>query len=454
MGRSDAGAVARGIDGLFGPGTAVGLGEGRLIERFVASNDAAGFEAIVARHGPMVWGVCRRSLRDPNDAEDAFQATFLILARRAGSIRRRERLGGWLHGVAYRVAARARRDAARRPPPAPDDLAAPEPVDALEARERAAMLHQEIDRLPSRYRDPIVLCHLEGCTHDEAAARLGWPVGTVRGRLSRGRDRLRDRLTRRGLEYLAAPPALARVAPGLTLTESTVKAAIGFAAGQEAARVISAQGAAWAEGVLKTMITGKLKAIVLAVLAAGLVSAAGAGALALAQGSNGPDSRAEPTSAGPTVEPANDPPRDNPPTSRLDNDDADADRREELQVSVDLLQIQTELERELLTESLKALGESEAMQSRLELESNLPKELLEQHLRQRNRLEARVKQLQQSYTQHRLDLSRQLRQIQALNRRPARPASGDAIPPALERRLAAIEEAVKAIRAAVERKEN
>ncbi len=235
--RGDAGAFAGNLGRLFSSGTAVGLGEGQLIERFVESNDASAFEAILGRHGPMVWGVCRRSLRDLNDAEDAFQATFLILARRAGAIGRRERLGGWLHGVACRVAARARRDAARRPATGADGLAAEGPGDALEERERAELLHQEIERLPPRYRDPIILCHLEGCTHDEAAARLGWPVGTVRGRLSRGRERLRDRLQARGMGSILAPVALPAVPHKLAAT--TAKAVTAFATGGGAPRAPS-----------------------------------------------------------------------------------------------------------------------------------------------------------------------------------------------------------------------
>jgi len=288
MARGYGGAVLRRMDGLFGPGTAVGVGEGRLLDRVVARGDGAtsAFEAIVARHGPMVWGVCRHALRDRHDAEDAFQATFLILARRVGAIRERDRLGGWLHGVAARVAARARRDAARRPLDRPAEFAPPSPDDEAERRERAALLHDEIARLPGKYRDPIVLCHLEGCTHDEAAARLGWPVGTVRGRLARGRDRLRDRLTRRGLT-VAAPLPFGRATSPVpeVLAEKTVNAAIRFAAGGNAAGCVSAQSAAWVIEGLRAMTFQSIT--LAAALAAGVVSA-GAGALALAQG-HGPE---------------------------------------------------------------------------------------------------------------------------------------------------------------------
>jgi RNA polymerase sigma factor (sigma-70 family) len=196
MARGNVDAFARDMERLFDDGTSAGLPEGALLDRFARRGDGLAFEAILARHGPMVWSVCCRALRDPNDVADAFQATFLILARKAGSIRNRERLGAWLHGVACRVSTRARQDSANRAP-APCGLAerpGESPLDEAERRERFAFLHEEIERLPGKYRDPIVLCHLEGCTHDEAAARLGWPVGTVRGRLSRARDRLRERL--------------------------------------------------------------------------------------------------------------------------------------------------------------------------------------------------------------------------------------------------------------------
>src|SRR5262249_52031173 len=158
--------------------------------------DETAFEALVARHGPMVLGVCRQILRDPNDVDDAFQATFLVLVRKAGSLRRCELLGNWLYGVAYRVAMRARSLAARRLArlASADDLAdrrnrlnsAFVHAAAL-APDAGPWLHHEVRHLPEKYRTPIILCYFEGLTHDEAAARLGWPLGTVKGRLARAR---------------------------------------------------------------------------------------------------------------------------------------------------------------------------------------------------------------------------------------------------------------------------
>ena len=195
------GLAWREIGRLFGGESASGLGAGPLLERFAADRDSAAFEALVGRHGPMVLATCRRMLPDPHDADDAFQATFLVLARKAGSIRDPDRLGPWLHGVARRVAARSRALAGRRRSverPGGDEPMDTSP-DALEGAEVREVLDEELARLPEKYRAPLVLCYLDGLTHDEAAEALRWPVGTVRSRLAGGRDRLRDRLTRRGL---------------------------------------------------------------------------------------------------------------------------------------------------------------------------------------------------------------------------------------------------------------
>ena len=172
--------------------------DGELLEEFVARRDEAAFEALLRRHGPMVLGVCRRVLSDCNDADDAFQATFLVLIRNAGSLSRPELLGNWLYGVAYRTAARLRAQAAarqRRERQAMHELAAP-PAEDPAWREVRSLLDEELNRLPERYRRPFVLCHLEGLTNEEAARRLGCPKGTVASRASRARERLRDRLER------------------------------------------------------------------------------------------------------------------------------------------------------------------------------------------------------------------------------------------------------------------
>ncbi|MDG3006804.1 RNA polymerase sigma factor [Paludisphaera mucosa] len=194
------GAV-RGLQILLDVGATGSLSDGELLDRFLARGDGAVFEAIVDRHGPMVWGVCRRVLRDHHDAQDAFQATFLVLARRAASVVPREKLGHWLYGVAYRTALKARSTRAKRRAREAPTQDVPEPPARPGDRRigLAESLDRELSRLPEKYRIPIILCDLEGRSHKEAAGRLGWPIGTVSGRLSRARSLLAQRLVRRGV---------------------------------------------------------------------------------------------------------------------------------------------------------------------------------------------------------------------------------------------------------------
>ena len=206
----------------FEAGTTLGLGPAELLGRFGATRDEAAFAALVEHHGPMVLATCRRILPDPSDADDAFQATFLVLARKARSIGDPDRLAPWLHGVARRVSVKARARAARRRQVEGDRSGADAPPAAdADAFELRVVIDEELARLPEKYRAPLVLCYLEGLTHDQAAGQLRWPVGTVRSRLAGGRDRLRSRLARRGLDpaeglvpipVLSVPPGLARLA--------------------------------------------------------------------------------------------------------------------------------------------------------------------------------------------------------------------------------------------------
>ena len=177
------------ISVLFLVGAVGGMSDEQLLEKFAAESEAdrqIAFEAIVRRHGPMVLGVCRRILRHEQDAEDAFQATFMVLALRAGMVRKRKSLGPWLHGVAARIARRAQLVTRQR-------QEQPIPPDVVEVREEGNQsvadfekaLDIEVSRLPEKYRLPIVLCYLEGKTQNAAAHELGWPKGTVSGRLAR-----------------------------------------------------------------------------------------------------------------------------------------------------------------------------------------------------------------------------------------------------------------------------
>jgi len=263
------GVVARGVGRLFGAGTLTGLSEGQLLDRFVRSGDEAAFEALVDRHGPMVRGVCRQLLRDPNDVDDAVQATFFVLVRKAGSLRRRDLLGNWLYGVAYRVAVRSRSVTARRRSlevPTGDDRPEAEAPVSDSPRDGLAEVHEELSRLPEKYRSPVLLCDLEGRTHAEAAALLGWPTGTVKGRLSRARALLKTRLTRRGLTLSAAAAAVealgrhptAAAAASSALTLRALAFASAGSASITAAGRLTGPAADLAQGVLHAMTLAKL----------------------------------------------------------------------------------------------------------------------------------------------------------------------------------------------------
>jgi RNA polymerase sigma factor (sigma-70 family) len=265
------------IGRIFRGETVAGLSEWQLLARYLERRDEIAFEALVARHGPMVLGVCRRMLADEAEVEDAFQATFLVLVRRARQLGPRDAIGPWLHGVAARVSLRARAQAFRRRrlELILKDVGSTALDTASADRELCEILDQELNRLPSKYRSPVVLCYLEGQTHEEAARQLRWPVGTVKGRLSRARDLLRFRLTRRGLapSLGALTLALSRDASAACrreLLERTVTSSLKIAMGKETTVAVSTAIASLAEGVLKSMLLNKLKWTGLAVLLSGL----------------------------------------------------------------------------------------------------------------------------------------------------------------------------------------
>src|SRR5262245_17461133 len=263
------------------------LTDGQLLEAYISRRDETALAALVHRHGPMVWGVCRRVLPHYHDAEDAFQATFLVLVRKAGSIASPELLANWLHGVARQTAWKAQATAARRRARERQVMAMPEPeaVPKDPGNDLPALLDQELSRLPDRYRIVLLLCDLEGQTRREAARRLGVPQGTVAGRLARARGMLAKRLTRRGLvgassvvtALLAQQAASACVPPGVV--SATIKAAVGFAAGSSVG-LVSAPVMTLTEGVLHTMFLTQLKNVTGLVLVA-LVVLAGVSGLAL-----------------------------------------------------------------------------------------------------------------------------------------------------------------------------
>jgi RNA polymerase sigma factor (sigma-70 family) len=259
-----------------------------LLQQFAAQRSEDAFAQFLERYGPLVLAVCQRVLRNDADADDAFQATFLVLARKAGSVRKGDSLAAWLHRVALNISrtakiAAGRRQAHERQAALMSATTHPHECDAADWQ---PLLHEEVDRLPLKYRVPIILCYLKGVTHDAAARQLNWPVGTVKGRLARARDMLRIRLARRGLIWSssalagalldgtaeAVPPALL----GLTL-----RAAVSFAAGAAGASTLtSVHAVILAKGALKTMTATKLIPVMLFIIAVGSVifgAALGAG---------------------------------------------------------------------------------------------------------------------------------------------------------------------------------
>lgn len=265
---------------------AAGWTDGQLLASFVDQKDAAAFEALVRRHGPMVFGVCRRVVGNHHAAEDAFQATFLVLARKASCVRPRERLANWLHGVALRTAMKAKVLTAKRRSREKQVKEMPELEAAQQGpwRDLQPLLDRELNGLPENYRLPILLCDLEGKTIKEATRQLGWPQGTLAGRLARGRKLLAQRLTNRGVVLSAGSLAAvvsrnaASAAVPTSVMSSTVQAAALIAAGQATiAGVVPAKVAILTEGVLKAMLLSKLKAATAGLLLIALLcGAAGA----------------------------------------------------------------------------------------------------------------------------------------------------------------------------------
>jgi RNA polymerase sigma factor (sigma-70 family) len=283
--------------------------DGELLERFVARREEAAFAELLRRYGPMVLCTCRGLLRNAHDAEDAFQATFLVLVRRAGALEKRACLGSWLYAVARRTALSARRAAARR-------WARERRVGAMREsehdeqaaeRELSCVLREEVSRLPEKYQAPVVLCYLEGMTNEEAARRLGCPTGTILSRLARGRDKLRGRLARRGVALSASGLAaalaqsVAPAAPPAALLTATLKAAALVAAGKTVAvGALSPGVAALTEGVLKAMFLTKLKSAA-AVLLALVVAGAGLGLMGYRLWAAGPARDPEAAAPAPQV---------------------------------------------------------------------------------------------------------------------------------------------------------
>ena len=233
------------------------LSDGQLLERFLTLREEVAFESLVRRHGPMVLGVCRRVLLNAHDAEDAFQATFMVLVRKAGSIVPRELVGNWLYGVAYRTALKARSIASRRRAVVRQvrDMARSKSPDSGARNDLQALLDYELNRLPDKYRAPVVLCELEGKSRRDAARQLGIAEGTLSSRLARARQMLARRLSASNAALSAGAVAVlvstqtASAMVPARLLASTVKAGLHLAIGQAVTAVVSAKVATLTQGV-------------------------------------------------------------------------------------------------------------------------------------------------------------------------------------------------------------
>jgi RNA polymerase sigma factor (sigma-70 family) len=283
--------IARQLSTLFHVGTIGELTDGQLLERFVTGRGEPAelaFTALVERHGPLVLHTCRSIVRDEHDAEDAFQATFLVLVRKAGALWTRDSLGPWLHQVAYRAARHARSDSIRRKivEQKGAEMASARAVAEPACDDLSAVVHEEVARLPDRYRVPVLLCDLEGRTYEQAARHLGCPVGTVKSRLARAREQLRNRLARRGLEMPAGFFAAGRLdrsawgaVPSLWV-DSATRAAVQFGSGRPIAELVRASVLTLVNRTSWSFVMSKWKYVGLTLLTLGTLAGVGIGVLA------------------------------------------------------------------------------------------------------------------------------------------------------------------------------
>lgn len=292
--------------------------DGELLEAYISRKDEAALAALVQRHGPMVWGVCRRVLGNYHDAEDAFQATFLVLVRRATSVKPRAMVANWLYGVAHQTALKARAMVCTRKGRERQVLDMPEPAVAEPAQwdELLPLLDEELSRLPDNYRAVVVLCDLEGKTRKEASRQLGIPEGTVGGWIARARVLLAKRLTQRGVTLsggaLAAVLSQSVASAGVpaTVVSNTIKVASLMAAGQAVTGLIPVKVAALTEGVLRAMFLTKLKTAATCLLLFALICGV-AGIMYQTQAAEQPKDEPKPKAANTAVKP----PKNLPPVA-------------------------------------------------------------------------------------------------------------------------------------------
>jgi RNA polymerase sigma factor (sigma-70 family) len=276
--------------------------DSELLQTFIAARDESAFAGLLQRHGPLVFGVCRQVMGDQQEAEDAFQATFLVLAQKAASIRRHESLAGWLYRVALNISREAKRLAAKKRSSEKHAIAMshasekshPGPDHEAALRDWQPLIHEEVDRLPNKYRLPVVHCYLEGRTHQETARLLGWPLGTVKGRLARARALLETRLVRRGLALSSGALAgtltqsLAQAELPTVLFGNTVKGAVSFARGTIPAATVSAEALALAKGALNALVFTKLAHVAAVIMVIGVLAVGTVLGLSVGHGNGDP----------------------------------------------------------------------------------------------------------------------------------------------------------------------
>jgi RNA polymerase sigma factor (sigma-70 family) len=273
MANAVCGAVLRHLRDLFGRGATVDIADGQLLARYAETRDGTAFECLVARHGPMVLATCRAVLKNEHDVEDAFQATFFVLAKKARSVRASAALGGWLHRVAYRAAIQSSLETRRRRQREVEvrTMAMPDAHQHTSEPDVQPILHEEIDCLPDNHRLPVVLCDLEGLSYEAAAERLSWTVPKLRTRLAKARERLRGRLVRRGVSAAIAAavsiPTTASAAVSASLLKATVASATGGA--------ISANAVLLSQMLIRGMLMTRFKALATTVLSLAVIVSAG-----------------------------------------------------------------------------------------------------------------------------------------------------------------------------------
>lgn len=440
--------LAEDFDKLVNLGSLAGLDDEALLTRFREARDARAFAAIVERHGPLVLRVCRDFLPHEHDVQDAFQATFLVLIRKNPTIRRPGALASWLHGVSRRVSKRIKRQ--HRTLRLVADVATAAPSCPVEVRDELQLVHKAIDRLPEKYRLPVVLFYLEGLTQEETAARLRWPVGSVRGRLARARERLRRDLERSGVSAgLFGPgplswPCRLEVVLSRPLIESALSLLL---------QPVRTRIATVAQGVIQAMLVEKYTSTVIVIAAAVLVTVGSS-----TMGGFGGRERDQPARKERAIVAAASPDQSAESKEKVDPSLIAEAKRERAEKALDRKKVQAEmleLEVEGLRERIRSLSRQESMMSGplgLMGGRTVPEKAAEQLQEARDRFRAYLDETRKGFEMRSLELSGLKREIasgsQALGHIQITPNDAS---PSVENRLRSLEQKVDRILEAIEK---